>query len=56
MTLRHNELRENIGEMLQDVTNDITIEQILQPITGEEHSIGGNISVGAQADMVARRF
>ena len=30
MTLRHNELRDNIGAMLQEVTNDVRIEPILQ--------------------------
>ena len=36
VTLRHNELRDNIGEMLQEVTNDVRIEPILEPLTGEE--------------------
>ena len=40
MTLEHNELRDNIGEMLQGVTNDVRIEPILQPLIGEEQSIG----------------
>ena len=56
MTLRHNGLRDNIDEMLQEVTNNITIEPILQPLTGEEQSIGGNVSVQAQADTSARGF
>ena len=56
MTLRCNELRDNIGEMLQEVTNDVRIEPILQPLTGEEQSIGGNVSVEARADISARGF
>ena len=43
-TLRHNELRDNIVQMLQEVTNDVRIEPILQPLTEEEQSIGGNVS------------
>ena len=56
MTLRHNELRANIAEMLQEVTNDVRIEPILQPLTGEEQSVGENVSVEARADISARRF
>ena len=56
MTLRHNELRNNIGEMLQEVTNDIRIEPTLQLLTGEEQSIDGNVSVEERADFSARGF
>ena len=56
MTLRHKGLRDNIDEMLQEVTNNVTIEPILQPLTGEEQSIGGNVSVQARADTSARGF
>ena len=56
VTLRHNELRANIAEMLQEVTNDVRIEPILQPLTGEEQSVGENVSVEARADISARRF
>ena len=56
MTLSHNELRENIAEILQEVTNDVRIEPVLQPLTGQEQSIGGNVSVEARADISARGF
>ena len=56
MTSRHNELRGNIAEMLQEVTNDVGIESILQLLTGEQQSIGGNISAEARADISARGF
>ena len=36
MTLSRNELRDNIGEILEEVTNDVRIELLLQPLTGEE--------------------
>ena len=42
--------------MLQEVTNDLGIEPILQPLTGEEQSIGGNISMEEGPDISARRF
>ena len=55
VTLKHKELRDNIAEMLQEVKNDIRrTEPILQPLTGEEQSIGGNVSVEAQVDISAR--
>ena len=50
------ELRDNIGEMLQEFTNDFIIELTLQPLTGEKQSIGGNVSVEARADISARGF
>ena len=56
MTLSHNKLRDNIAEMLMDVTNDVRIEPILSPLTGEEQSVDGNVSVEARADISARTF
>ena len=56
MTLRHNKLRDDIGEMLHEVTNDVRIEPILQTLTGEKQSTGGNVSVEARADITARGF
>ena len=32
-----------IVEMLQEVTNDVRIEPILQALTGEEQSVSGNV-------------
>ena len=55
-TLRQNELRGNIAEMLQKVTNDVRIEPILQPLAGEEQSVGENESAEARADISARGF
>ena len=56
VTLRHNELRDNNAEMLQEVTNDVRKEPILQPLTGEEQSVGGNVSMEAWADISTRGF
>ena len=44
LTLKHKELRDNIAEMLQEITNDIRIEPILHPLTGEKQSIDRNVS------------
>ena len=56
VTLRYNELRDNIVQMLQEVTNDVRIETILQPLSGEAQSVGGNVSVEVRADISARGF
>ena len=52
VTLRHNELRDNIAEILQEVTHNVTIESCLQP--GEV--IRGNVSDEARSDISAREF
>ena len=53
-TLRHNELRDNIAEMLEEVTSDVKIEPALQSLSGEE--IKGNQSDEARSDISARGF
>ena len=55
MTLRRKKLRDNVGEMLQEVTSDVGIKPMLQSLTGDEQSIGGNISE-RRADISVRRF
>ena len=54
--LRHNKSRDNIGEIIKEVTDDGRIELILQPLTGKEQSIGGNVSVETRADISAKGF
>ena len=54
VTLRYNELRDNIAEMLEEVSSDVKVEQALQPLSGEE--IKGNQSDEARTDISARRF
>ena len=54
VTLRHNELQDNIAKILQEVTHDVTIEPCLQPLTGEE--IRGSVSDEARSDISARGF
>ena len=56
VTLRYNELRDNIAEMLQELTNDVRVETILQPLTEEEQLIGRNSSLEVQSDISARGF
>ena len=40
VALRHNEIRDNIVEMLEEVTSNVKVESGLQPLSGEE--IKGN--------------
>ena len=40
VALRHNEIRDNIAEMLEEVTSNVKVESGLQPLSGEE--IKGN--------------
>ena len=54
VTLRYNELRDNIAEMLEEVSSDVKVEPALQPLSGEE--IKGNQSDEARTDISARRF
>ena len=54
VTLRQNELRDNIAEMLEEVTSDVQVEPTLQPLSGEE--IKGNQSDKARSDINARGF
>ena len=54
VTLRHNELRDNIAEMLEEVNSDVKVEPTLQPLSGEE--IKGNQSDEARSDISARGF
>ena len=52
MTLSHKELHDNIAKTLQEVTNNVRIDPLLQPLTVEEQSISGPVSV----DISARGF
>ena len=52
VTLRYNELRDNIAEMLEEVSSDVKVEPALQPLSGEE--IKGNQSDEARFDISAR--
>ena len=54
VTLRHNELRDNIAEMLEEVTNDVKVGPALQPLSGEE--IKGNQSDETRYDISTRGF
>ena len=54
ITLRHNELRDTIAEIVKEVSHDVTVEPGLEPLTGEE--IQGNVSDEARSDISARGF
>ena len=54
VTLRHNELRDNIAEMLEEKTSDVKVEPTLQSLSGQE--IKGNQSDEARSDISAGGF
>ena len=56
ITQRHNELRDLEAELLDMVCNDVTIEPVLQDITGEELGRGSNTAPDARLDIHARGF
>ena len=54
VTLRNNELRGNITEMLEEITSDVKVEPALRPFSGEE--IQGCQSDVPRSDISARGF
>ena len=53
MIIRHNVVRDTIGEILQEVCKDVRIEPQLLPVTGEELPARANTADGARADVSA---
>ena len=53
---RHNELRDTIAKMIDEVRNDVTIEPRLEPISGESLNKGAIKSEGARSDVSAMGF
>ena len=51
--IRHNVVRDTIGEILQEVCKDVRIEPQLLPVTGEELPARANTADGARADVSA---
>ena len=57
VAMRHNELRNTIGNMLRDVCKDVSLEPALIPLTGETLRYKSGItSDGARLDISARGF
>ena len=54
VTLRYNELRNNIAELLEEETSGIKVEPALQPLSSEETQ--RNQSPGARMDISTRGF
>ena len=52
----HNEIRDLQAELLDMVCNDVQIEPVLQPITGEERARGTNQANDALLDVHCRGF
>ena len=53
---RHNELRDTLANMVQEVCKDVKVEPDLEPITGEQLNAGAIRSDGAGSDISARGF
>ena len=57
VTLRHNQLRDITGFLLQEVCHDVSIEPLLQPVTDENAMPSAtNTNDGARLDVSARNF
>lgn len=53
---RHNELRDTIAVMINEVKNDVRIEPQLEPISGEQLRKGAILNDGARSDISAMGF
>ena len=56
-TIRHNEIRDLTGTLLTEVCHDVSLEPVLQPLTGEvlNHATS-NHEAEARVDVAARDF
>ena len=54
ITNRHNSVRDITANLLQEITNDVQIEPILEPRTGEVFQRSVNTSENARVDIAAR--
>ena len=54
--MRHNQLRNDIAFMLEDVCKDVTIEPQLIPLSGEVLASSSITTDGARSDVSARGF
>ena len=53
---RHNRVRNFLADVLSEVQNDVAIEPVLMPLTGEELPKSANITDEARLDISARGF
>ena len=53
---RHNRVRNFLADVLSEVQNDVAIEPVLMPLTGEELPQSANITDEARLDISARGF
>ena len=56
ISLRHNELRDFTAELLSECCKDVSVEPVLQPLTGETLPSSSNKSDEARVDIAARVF
>ena len=55
-TIRHNELRDTIAGLLQEVCPEVTTEPLLQPLSGERLPQSANRDANARLDIRAKAF
>ena len=55
-TLRHNQLRDTIADLLKEVCCNVSVEPHLQPLTGENFPASTNTQDEARLDVRARGF
>ena len=53
---RHNELRDLLGKLATEISNDVSIEPALQPLSGEQLPRNSNTSEEARLDISVRGF
>ena len=51
---RHNRLRDTIASVLEKICNEVVVEPMLQPCTGESLRKGTCLEDGARLDIAAR--
>ena len=53
---RHDEIRDIFAKLLEEVSNEVSIEPPLQPLTGEQLPSAANKSEEARLDIATRGF
>ena len=54
--MRHNQLRDTTADLLREVSNDVSVEPRLQPLTGEYFPPSTNTEDDARLDIRAKGF
>ena len=54
--IRHNTIRDTVGQLVKEVCKDVQLEPTLLPVTGEQLPAGSNTADGARSDISALGF